>query len=145
MMKNFKFKIALILVVSFNILSCAQNKKSDDEKSMETIELISLVEIEKAAVTIQLIDVRTPEEYANGYIKNAKNINFNDDDFIEQMSKLDKNKPVYVYCKLGGRSSKAAIQLKEAGFVKIYNFKGGMKQWSAEGKEISKIDIDQPN
>lgn len=139
-MKKFKFKIAVILLLSFNILSCAQNKKTDNEKPMETIELISIVEIEKAASTIQLIDVRTPEEYANGYIKNAKNINFNDDDFIEQMSKLDKNKPVYVYCKLGGRSGKAAIQLKEAGFVKIYDFKGGMKQWSAEGKEVSKVD-----
>ena len=127
----------MILLISISFLSCAQNKKT--EKSSETVEIISIDELEKAANTIQLIDVRTPEEYNEGYIKNAKNINFKDDDFINQMSKLDKDEPVYVYCMLGGRSGKAAAQLKEAGFVKVYDFKGGMKQWTAEGKKISKV------
>ena len=137
-MKNFKFNTAILLIISFSFLSCAQDKKT--EKSAEIVEIISIEEIEKAASSIQLVDVRTPEEYKEGYIKNAKNINFKDDDFIDQMSKLDKDKPVYVYCMVGGRSGQSAAQLKEAGFKKVYDFKGGFKQWKAEGKKISQID-----
>lgn len=136
-MKKIKISAVMILLVSISFLSCAQDKKA--EKSSETVEIISLEELEKTANTIQLIDVRTPEEYKEGYIKNAKNINIKDDDFLDQMSKLDKDKPVYVYCMVGGRSGQAAAQLKEAGFKKVYDFKGGMKQWKAEGKEISKV------
>ena len=137
-MKKFKISGIIVLLMSISFLSCAQNKKKDAKKSNDIVEVISIEELENAASTIQLIDVRTPEEYNEGFINNAKNINVKDDDFIILTSKLDKNKPVYVYCKMGARSGKAAAQLKEAGFVKIYNFKGGMKQWKAEGKKISK-------
>lgn len=128
----------MILLISISFLNCAQDKKT--EKSNETVEIISIDKLEKADNTIQLIDVRTPEEYKDGYIKDAININFKDDDFIDQVSKLDKDKPIYVYCMVGGRSGQSAAQLKEAGFKKVYDFKGGFKQWKAEGKKISKVD-----
>lgn len=137
-MKNYKFNTAILLIISISFLSCAQDKKK--EKSDEIVEIISIEALEKADNTIQLVDVRTPEEYKEGYIKNARNINIKDDDFLDQVSKLDKDKPVYVYCMVGGRSGQSAAQLKEAGFKKVYDFKGGFKQWKAEGKKVSKID-----
>ncbi len=86
----------------------------------------------------QILDVRTPEEWAEGTIKGAIKINYYDDDFQSQLSKLDKNKPVYVYCKSGGRSGKAAKQMEKMGFITIYNLDGGISAWKDAGKEIVK-------
>ena len=77
----------------------------------------------------QLIDVRTPEEFASGHLQNAVNINFYSGDFKEQLEKLDKSKPVMVYCKSGGRSGKAMAILKELGFAVVYNLDGGIEGW----------------
>jgi rhodanese-related sulfurtransferase len=77
----------------------------------------------------QLIDVRTPREYANGNISGSKNIDYNGDSFEKQMKKLDKNKPVLVYCAAGGRSENAAELLKEWGFKEVYDLEGGYNGW----------------
>ena len=70
---------------------------------------------------IYLIDVRTPQEYASQHIGNAVNIDINNSNFESQISSLDKNKPVYVYCLSGGRSAKAAQKMNELGFTEVYN------------------------
>ncbi len=132
-MKN--LKLILIALITIAFISCNSQKK--DEKQLVIVELISVVELQKIDRDVQLIDVRTPEEYAEGYIKNAVNINFYDDDFLEQMSALDKDKPVYVYCRLGGRSGKASAQLKEAGFTKVYDLEGGITKWLEDEKVIT--------
>ncbi len=56
---------------------------------------------------VVLLDVRTPEEYSNGRVRGAKNINFLADDFEEQVNKLDRKKTYYLYCASGNRSGKA--------------------------------------
>jgi len=81
---------------------------------------------------IQLIDVRTPDEYSQGHIKGAFLINFFSEYFKENLNKLDKNKPVYVYCKSGGRSAKTSEILADMGFTKIVDLKGGFLAWSNE-------------
>ena len=85
---------------------------------------------------VQIVDVRTPEEYKNGFIDNSQNIDFNSPTFDEDISKLDKTKPVILYCKSGGRSAKCSEKLKEAGFVKIYDLEGGITQWKFQGLEL---------
>ena len=80
-----------------------------------------------------LLDVRTPQEYANGHLQNATAINFFDADFKEKVDKLDKNKPIYVYCAVGGRSAKACKILQESGFKNVYNLLGGWNGWNAAG------------
>lgn len=77
----------------------------------------------------QIVDVRTPDEYTEGRIKDAKNINWNGDDFDTEIVKLDKDKPVYVYCYSGGRSSSAVSKMKKLGFKNIYELDGGIKSW----------------
>lgn len=79
--------------------------------------------------SIQFIDVRTPEEYKAGSIEGAKNIDFLADDFLKNMEKFDKEEPVYLYCRSGNRSAKAAAQLSEMGFKQIIDLKGGYKAW----------------
>lgn len=74
---------------------------------------------------VQLVDVRTPGEYNSGKIDDAINIDYMAADFKAKMAKLDKSKPVYIYCQAGGRSANAAKVLVEMGFKKVYDLKGG--------------------
>ncbi|MFD2522080.1 rhodanese-like domain-containing protein [Emticicia soli] len=87
------------------------------------------------AETAQLVDVRTPAEFASGHIKRAANINFTDDDFEDAAKKkLDKNKPVFLYCFSGKRSADAAGFLRTMGFKEVYDLNGGFAQWTASSK-----------
>ena len=81
---------------------------------------------------IQLIDVRTPEEFEAGHIPKAININvLNPEDFQSQVECLDPEKPVYLYCKLGGRSKRAAKELEQIGFTQLYDLRGGYLLWKS--------------
>lgn len=75
---------------------------------------------------VQLIDVRTPDEFNSGHIKDAKNIDFHSEEFTSELSKLNKEKPVYIYCRSGSRSAKAANKLSEMGFKEIFDLEGGI-------------------
>ena len=79
-----------------------------------------------------LIDVRTPSEFNDGHIKNALNIDFKRSDFNVRTESISKNQTLYLYCLSGGRSAKAASQLRSQGFT-VYELKGGMLKWRAGG------------
>ncbi len=82
----------------------------------------------------QVLDVRTPEEWATGVIAGARFIDFNAGGFKDAAAvQLDKAKPVYVYCAAGGRSYRASKQLKELGFSEVYDLVGGMGAWKEAG------------
>lgn len=85
---------------------------------------------------VQVVDVRTTNEYVDGHISNATNIDVLQSDFKEKVSSLDKKKPVMVYCKMGGRSAKAATILKEMGFKDVTDLEGGFTAWKSAGKGI---------
>jgi len=84
---------------------------------------------------VQLIDVRTKAEFEEGYIPGAQNIDYYSPTFMDAINKLDKEKPVFVYCKSGKRSSMCAEKMLQAGFVKIYNLDGGYSKWKHESFE----------
>lgn len=86
---------------------------------------------EKAKTTKDavILDVRTPEEFAAGYIDKAINIDFYNDGFADEVKKLDKSKSYFVYCKAGGRSASAAELMRKAGFTKVYDLDGGITSW----------------
>lgn len=101
-------------------------------------ELISWQEYEKMTQeqnNLQLIDVRTPEEFEAGAIHSAVNIDFYAGDFETQLTKLDKTKPTVVYCKRGGRSKKAVVYCKKLGFENVYDIDGGYDKWQAINRE----------
>ena len=75
---------------------------------------------------VQLIDVRTPEEYNSGHIKDAANIDFYSGIFTTEFNKLDKQQPVYIYCRSGNRSKQTAKKLEAMGFKEIYDLEGGI-------------------
>ena len=72
-----------------------------------------------------LVDVRTPEEFGDGHLENAQNINWFDTNFADSFKAVDKDKTIYLYCKMGGRSAKAQEKLKSLGFENVVNLEGG--------------------
>lgn len=126
-----KFIIPILLVLLFAFQSCGDIKQGE-------VEMISPVDVYSAVYgedSLQLIDVRTHDEYKVSHLKNAQNICVTSDDFKKKVATLDKQKPVYVYCKKGGRSAEAATILKEMGFTKVYDLQGGITSWEKEGLE----------
>lgn len=83
--------------------------------------------------TAPLIDVRTAEEFNKGHLENAVNINWNGNDFGKNVMVYDKNKPVFIYCLSGGRSSSAASFLRKNGFKEVYELEGGIIKWRSAG------------
>ncbi|TGD57975.1 rhodanese-like domain-containing protein [Flavobacterium humi] len=107
--------------------------QGQNAETVQTIEAKDFAEKLKSSDHPQLLDVRTPEEYTAEHIENAANVNWNGDDFAAKAEKYDKTKPVFVYCKVGGRSAQAAHKLQELGFTKVYNLDGGIMKWNASG------------
>lgn len=87
---------------------------------------------------VQLLDVRTPKEFNAGHIASAQNINFLSPSFEHDILKLDKTKPVIIYCQMGGRSAKCATKMKALGFTKILDYKGGFSKWKSLALPIVK-------
>jgi len=115
--------------------SCIDSKIDNAEVKLVTAEeMQSILELED----VQLVDVRTPKEYDEIRIANSQNIDFSSPTFDDDISKLDKAKPVILYCKGGNRSAKCAQKLKSAGFEKVYDLDGGISKW----KHSDKIKIE---
>lgn len=89
---------------------------------LDFLEFKSLIEHKK----VQLIDVRTRDEFNSMHLKNAQNIDLFSDDFNEEFSKLNKDIAIYLYCRCGARSKQCSNKLAAMGFTEIYDLKGGI-------------------
>jgi thioredoxin len=132
-----KIKITEILLgasISMGVVACAQQSEQvQSTTSAVTLEHITAPQFQDKINQLpneQIVDVRTPEEFATGYIRGAVNINIYDADFRQQIEKLDKTRPVLVYCKAGARSADAADIFKASGFTNILDLKGGIMSWT---------------
>lgn len=80
-----------------------------------------------------ILDVRTEEEFSEGNIPNALNINiFKGQAFVYELEELDKSKNYYVYCRSGGRSGQACDIMNDMGFENAYNLMGGFSEWTGD-------------
>jgi rhodanese-related sulfurtransferase len=116
-----KTAILLLFATFWSLSTFGQENKgklSDTHKSPATI----LQEVK--AGNAYLVDVRTPEEYNDGHLAYSKNIDFRAADFKARVSKLDRSKPVYLYCRSGNRSGKAADTLQTLNFKAAHNIGG---------------------
>ena len=121
----------LALVFTLTILGCKSESK-ENAKIVTPEEMQSLLQLED----VQLVDVRTPEEHNEGYIENSQNIDYKSPTFDDDIKKLDKTKPVLLYCKTGNRSAKCAKKLIEAGFEQVYELEGGITEWQYKGLHV---------
>lgn len=122
----------LLPLVLLSIACSAQNQESEAGGKVSVSESVELL---KGDSEITVLDVRSPEEVANGYIKGATMINFHDSDFKSKIEELPKDQTYLVYCHAGGRSAKTMKIMNKLGFEKVYNMKGGITAWKKEGNE----------
>jgi len=118
------FSIAFVAILFFSCTVGQTNKTTKTEFS--ATEFANKI---KELPTATIVDVRTPGEFSLGHIANAINCDWRGDDFEKQIAPLDKSKPVFVYCLSGGRSSKAANQMRIEGFTTVFELSGGMLSW----------------
>ena len=123
-MNNFNKLLISIVFMLASLFGFSQRDKAFTRLDVDTFK--EKMNSEKSKV---ILDVRTPQEFKKGHLKNAKLINFYDQAFNSSLRKLDKKKTYFVYCASGIRSKKAANKLAKLGVEKIFELKGGYSAW----------------
>ncbi len=138
-MRGYRFsKILLsffLLVPFISLISC--NDISSQRVSAEDF-YTKLIDDNSSII----IDVRTPEEFSKGHLRNALNINWFDENFESQVEILSRERPVFIYCLSGGRSAKALDKISEMGFKNSYELNGGILEWRKNNYPESIIKVD---
>ncbi|QNL50416.1 redoxin domain-containing protein [Olivibacter sp. SDN3] len=132
-------KAIMLMAVLFLLAGCGKRGGAHKILKAEAFQ----EELATYAQNGQLIDVRTEEEFAQGHLAGAKNINYNSNDFKERISDLDRNAPVFVYCLGGGRSNATAEELAGMGFTQVYDLKGGIMAWKNKNLPIEGGNIEK--
>ena len=122
---------AAVSVVFILMLSCTIGQTTND---------IEIDEFKKkmASEKYVLVDVRTAEEFADGYIEGALNIDYFSATFSDEISNIGLEKPVLVYCRSGNRSGKSMKIMYDLGFKEVYNLIDGIKGWKAKNNTLIK-------
>ena len=107
---------------------------ADPAKHVKADEAAKIIADGKTAV----IDVRTPDEFKDGHIKGAKNIDIMASDFEAQLGKLDRTQPTLVHCQAGGRSTRALKVFEKLGFTNLIHLDEGFGGWETAGKPVEK-------
>ena len=122
----------LLYILLIALYSCSINA----QQSLKPIEFNAAVQKEG----VQILDVRTADEYKSGHIKHALQANWiNRAEFNDRTTSLDKSKTVYIYCLSGGRSGAAAEVLRTEGYT-VINLEGGINAWKADGISLEGVD-----
>lgn len=132
---NYLKWFALIGVVLVVITGAVILIGGDDANANVINERISPAEYQSDFDTKEhvLVDVRTPQEYNQGMIENAININV--EELASRVDELPKDEPIVLYCRSGNRSAQAAQILEDAGFTEVYDL-GGVIDWTAQGNSL---------
>ena len=124
---KFRYYSTVFLLTILSLLSC-------NSTTAQGVKNISTDEALRNSNKKIILDVRTPEEFANSHIDGSINMDVRSADFNQRIAKLDKDQPVYVYCLSGGRSANASNILADNGFKTVNNILGGISKWSGENK-----------
>jgi phage shock protein E len=119
------------LIIFLAIFSCGRDTRDVGSESLPPVEFK-----QSLSTGVVLIDVRTPDEYASGFIAGAANMDFLSGGFAGSLDSLDKSKTYLLYCAAGARSDKAAAMMREKGFENVKTLKGGLNAWSEEGLSL---------
>ena len=135
-----KKHLSLIFIVVFTFLSfsCKDKQPEKITTSKGEINRVSPLEFQEKLKNNLLIDIRTPREFTQGKIEGAININYYDRNFLEEIGKFDKSKPIFIYCRSGSRTNSAAKKMSNLGFVQVYDLNGGIGNWYRHKLKIVK-------
>ena len=127
----------LILISIFALLIPIAFASPDLNSSLRTIALNvspgDAYAIMQNSSGLEIIDVRTPQEYQSGHLEGAINLDYYSKGFLDSLRPLDKNSTYIVYCRRGIRGGAALEMMKSLGFKKVYNILGGLTLWAQEG------------
>ena len=129
LMKKTILAIASLVSAALFLTACSSDSAAQKVSPKEFSEVI-------ADPTIVILDVRTPQEFAEGHLANAINIDFQSGKFEQEIASLDKTKTYAVYCRSGNRSGQAVKVMAKAGFTNMYDMDGGIIDWQAAGGQI---------
>ena len=140
-LRNLMMLVLPVLLVIGVVLTggCRGNEIETPETPTQIIENITpqeaftLIQNSQSNPDFVIIDVRTAEEFTDGYIETAVNLDYYAETFRDELNQLDKNKTYLIYCRSGNRSGKALDIMKQLNFREVYNMSGGIIQWKAEG------------
>jgi rhodanese-related sulfurtransferase len=106
---------------------------SSSGATLETVDPATAATVIADEPGVVVLDIRTPEEYAQGAIDGAVNIDFYASDFASQLDQLDKSTPYVVYCRSGNRSGQAMDTFADLGFTDVTEIEGGLVNWYDAG------------
>jgi rhodanese-related sulfurtransferase len=146
-------RIALLVIVGTLVTSCGSDDASSTvtsateatatEASEATISDFATISAQDAASVVDsppadlvVLDVRTPEEYAEGHLDGAVLVDFYDADFADQLSQLDPDVPYLVYCRSGNRSGQTLTMMQQLGFASAADVDGGIVAWQDAGLPV---------
>ena len=132
-----KFIIDNIWLVAVALISGGALLLPVLQRRGEKVSLLQATQLINQGKTL-IVDVRDPDEFAAGHIRDSKNIPLNE--LPQRIGELDKfkSKNVIVVCQSGVRSSKATAQLKKSGFNEVFSLNGGLAAWLAQGLPVTK-------
>ena len=124
-------RVMALIAAAFLLAGCSSTSTAIDLSVTE----FSAKAAEPGVVTL---DVRTPAEFAEGYIEGARLIDFQSGNFEKEIATLDKNATYAVYCRSGNRSGQAVRIMQDAGFTNVFNMNGGVIDWANAGLPLVK-------
>jgi len=129
---------SLVLISGSVLTACAPKTASTTVTDVSAGEASTLIEENRANPEFMILDVRTPEEFAEGHIAGAININFALKDFRDRLIELKRDNVYLIYCRSGNRSSQAIEVMKDLRFDRIYHLSDGISGWTAAGMGVVK-------
>jgi rhodanese-related sulfurtransferase len=132
MNKRLKILLASAALGAVVLAGCS----SSTSAAVETVAPATAAELITTETDEVVLDIRTPEEYSEGIIEGAINIDFYADDFAQQLDTLDKDAHYVVYCRSGNRSGQANSTFEELGFTNVTEIDGGIANWYNEGLPV---------
>ena len=131
MHRNLHLSLTFLLLMTAGLFSCTT--KAQSGASFSSLPVKEFKQAQSASKGL-LLDVRTPDECAEGIIEGATMLDYSAPGFMDGIKKLDKDGPIYIYCASGGRSRQTMTRMKGLGFTKVWDLDGGMSAWLEAGQ-----------
>ncbi len=126
--------LGLLVVLATLVAACSSGSDTATIELAAPEEAAQVIEADPSGLVV--LDIRTPEEFAEARLADAINVDFYDADFADQLDALDKDVPYVMYCRTGNRSSDAVKTMKELGFVEVWEIDGGIVNWYELGYPV---------
>ena len=127
--------VTMALVIALSLAACGGSTSTDS-----ALALASVPEVQEIVATppdgLVILDIRTAEEFADGRLAGAINIDYYASDFEQRLGELDPDLPYIMYCNSGNRSANTLPLMDSIGFAEVYELDGGIQAWYAAGLPV---------